>query len=75
METILTMLLVPIIGVFVLALMIALDLLLAWPLMWTWNGCMPAVFHLTQLDYWQAFCLLVVSSMLIKSHSSSSAKS
>lgn len=45
---------------------IVLSLLLAFPLMWTWNYVMPYLFNLPSLSWGQAWCLHFVASMLIK---------
>lgn len=80
MEAIATGLIVALIAPFILlfgmAVMAVIDLLLAWPLMWTWNYAIPAIFKLPVITYWQAFCLLIVAGMLVKSSNScSSSKS
>jgi hypothetical protein len=36
----------------------------ALPVMWCWNGFMPAVFDLPSITFWQAFALTVLCSML-----------
>lgn len=45
-----------------------LGLLLAWPLMWTWNYVVPYLFDIKTISWGQAWCLSWVSGTLIKSH-------
>ena len=42
-----------------------IHLLLAFLLKYVWNEVMPYVFGLPTLDWWQSFCLLLVSTLLI----------
>lgn len=71
METIMKVLMVFLLAPFVIlggvAVSIVIDLLLAFPLMWAWNYALPTLFGLPQVSYWQAFCLLIVSTLLVKS--------
>ena len=53
-------------------LIIGLAALMALPVMWLWNYVMPDVFGLTEIVFWQALALSMLSSMLLKSSSSSS---
>jgi hypothetical protein len=55
--------------------MIVVDLVLAVPLMFAWDGVMPHVFHLPTISYWQAFAMLIVAGLLVKSTSSSTSSS
>jgi hypothetical protein len=57
----------PFIMLFGMAIMALIDLILAFPLMWTWNYVIPQLFSLPVITYWQSFCLLIVANMLIKS--------
>ena len=50
-----------------LALACVAAVLGAFPFMWAWNYVMPSVFNLPTLHFWQAFCLLWVSSAMFKS--------
>ena len=45
-------------------LFIALTMLLAYLTMLLWNWLMPDIFGLTQIDFWQALGLLVLSTLL-----------
>ena len=45
---------------------IALVFLFGWVLMLLWNWLMPAIFGLTQVTYWQAWGLLLLSMILFK---------
>lgn len=61
-----------ILGIF-LAFLVAVivDLVLAFPVMFAWDASMPAIFKLPEITYWQAFSLLIVTSLLLKSGSTS----
>lgn len=37
---------------------------LGWPIMWMWNYVMPELFDLSELSFWQAASLFVLSRML-----------
>ncbi|HUX11779.1 MAG TPA: hypothetical protein VMW87_02055 [Spirochaetia bacterium] len=39
---------------------------------WLWNWLMPVIFRLPQIGFWQAWGLLVLSSILFKRHPSAS---
>lgn len=72
MEALLLAFLAPFVILGVVALGFVLNLLFAWPLMYAWNYVVPGLFtSMHQLTYWQAFALLVVSSLLVKSTSTS----
>ncbi len=47
-------------------------LLMALPIMLLWNWLMPEIFELTEINFWQALGLSLLSSFLFKSSSSSS---
>lgn len=38
----------------------------AFPVKWCWNGCMPSIFGLKEIGFWEAFCPLWLSGALIK---------
>jgi len=40
-------------------------LVLAWPVQLLWNWLMPAIFHLPELAFWQAFGLQLLSWFLL----------
>jgi hypothetical protein len=46
---------------------ISLIFLFGWVVMLLWNWLMPEIFGLKQLSYWQAWGLLILSSILFKS--------
>ena len=46
---------------------IGLIFLFGWVVMLLWNWLMPEIFGLKQLSYWQAWGLLILSSILFKS--------
>ncbi len=56
--------LVGIVGIILIALIMAL------PLMWLWNWLMPMIFDLMELNFWQSLGLAVLSSILFKSSNS-----
>lgn len=37
------------------------------PVMWLWNWLMPEIFNLTEITFWQALGLVILSSLLFKS--------
>ena len=41
-------------------------LLFAWPVMWTWNYCVPILFKFPEITYWQAFSLMLCITYLFK---------
>lgn len=45
--------------------------IVALPTMWLWNWLMPELFHLATISFWQAWGLLFLSALLLKSGSSS----
>jgi hypothetical protein len=53
-------------------LIVVVSLLLAWPTMLLWNWLMPLIFGLRTLTFLQALGLMILSSLLLKSSSSSS---
>ena len=53
-------------------LVVVIALIMAWPVMLLWNYVMPDVFGLTEIVFWQALALSMLSSMLFKSSASSS---
>ena len=59
---------------FVILVVAGVALLFALPTMWLWNALMPDIFGLTQITFWQALGLNLLSGFLIKSSSSSSDK-
>ena len=32
--------------------------------MWLWNGLLPAIFHIPEINFWQALGLLILSRLL-----------
>lgn len=74
MELLAAMIMMPFLMFGALMMTFVIDLVLAFPLMWAWNYALPELFKLPQVNYWQAFCLLIVASLLIKGSPSSSSK-
>ena len=42
--------------------------LLAFPIMWLWNWLMPVIFGLPIIGFWKAWGLMMLCSLLFKSH-------
>lgn len=53
-------------GPLILGVMALVSLVMSWPLLWAWNYAVPKIFGLPALGYWDAFCLTVVSHLLIR---------
>jgi len=49
-----------------LALLMAVNLLMAFPVKWTWNATMPYLFALPALTWGKAWCLTFLASVLVK---------
>ncbi|WP_455382295.1 hypothetical protein [Salinispira pacifica] len=49
-----------------------LFVLFGFVVVWLWNWLMPAIFSLPRIGFWQAWGLVVLSSILLKGHSSGS---
>lgn len=47
------------------------SLLIAFPVKWLWNYVMPTIFNLQMISYWQSFCILLLSGLLLKPTSAS----
>jgi hypothetical protein len=51
-------------------LAIVLAFILAFPLAWVtqyaWNHSVAEIFHLQEIDFWQAFCLNILGGALFK---------
>lgn len=63
-----------VVGVFALAVIVVFSAVLAWPVMLLWNGVTPnlVVGGLKQIDFWNAWGLLILAGLLFKGNSSSS---
>ena len=46
--------------------LIALSLLINFPVMWLWNWLMPYLFHLPALTYWQMYGLCFLINFLFQ---------
>ena len=53
---------------FLKAMLIALviDLIVSLPVMWLWNLLMPSIFGLTQITFWQALGINILTDILFK---------
>lgn len=69
MDKILTII-VGIVGV--LAVLFVISLILSLPVMWLWNWLMPELFALKEITLLQAWGLSLLTSLLFKSHTTSS---
>lgn len=38
----------------------------AFPVKWAWNHVIPGVFHLKEIGFWEAFCLIWLAGAFIK---------
>jgi hypothetical protein len=48
-------------------LTVLLSLLLAWPVVWLWNFSVAPVFDgVHELTFWQAYCLILLVSILFR---------
>jgi uncharacterized protein YacL len=54
---------------------ILMSFLFAFPIKWLWNEVMPYMFNLVEINWWQAWCLNMLSAFLIKSSNLSFNKS
>ena len=50
-----------------IALAAIFGLLVAFPLMWSWNYTIPCIFGLHTINWGQAWCLNFIAGILIKS--------
>lgn len=58
----------------VVALIFVFCILLAYPIMWTWNYTFPAVFGVPEINVWQALWGSVCIRLIFPSGSSTSSK-
>jgi hypothetical protein len=60
-------------GVIILFAVVVLlvGVLVGFPVMWLWNWLMPVIFGLTKINFWQAWGLSVLCSLLFKKSSAS----
>jgi len=63
-----------IISVGVIVCLAGYGLLLAWPIKWTWNATMPAIFALPTITWGKAWCLHFLAACLVKSVNNTSKK-
>ena len=49
-----------------------LSLILAYPVKWLWNWIIPMLFNLPRINFWEAFGINLLCSLLFKSSSSNS---
>ncbi len=62
---------------FVIGTVVVIGALLAVPVMWLWNGVMPNLFAagvVKQIDFWNAWGLLILCGLLFKTSVSSETK-
>lgn len=38
----------------------------AFPVKWAWNWSVPGIFHLKEIGYWEAFCLVWLAGAFVK---------
>lgn len=51
-----------------LAFALVICAIIGFPIMWLWNWLMPNIFGLTEITFWQAVGLGVLSTLLLKIH-------
>ncbi len=56
----------------IIALSAVMGLVIAFPVMWLWNWLAPDLFHGPVIDYWQAYGIYLLCTILFKSSNSSS---
>lgn len=54
-------------GALIAVILLAVGMIIAFPLSWAWNYVIPELFGLQRIGAMQAFCLYFVSSTLFKS--------
>jgi len=57
---------VGIISIFILGLVLAIGLLIAFPVKWCWNYAVAPTFALPAITWGKAWCLIFLSQVLIK---------
>lgn len=58
---------------FLIVIMLSLGAVLsAFPVKWAWNYAVPGIFHLKEIGFWEAFCLIWLAGVFIKSAPSKS---
>jgi hypothetical protein len=50
----------------VIALVVLIALIFALPTMWLWNGLMPYIFGLVQINFWKALGINLLCGILFK---------
>lgn len=50
-----------------IVVVLVIDLIMAWLVMFLWNGVIPVIFTLPTITYWQAFMLMLLTDILFKS--------
>ncbi len=48
------------------------SIVMAFPVKWTWNAAIPGIFHLKEIGFWEAFCLIWLAGAFIKASPSKS---
>jgi hypothetical protein len=46
--------------------MITITIACTLPILWIWNGLMPSIFGLGQINFWQALGISILSTLLFK---------
>lgn len=49
-----------------IVVVLVVDLIMAWLVMFLWNGVIPVIFALSTITYWQAFMLMLLTDILFK---------
>lgn len=50
----------------VLIVIIAFSLLIAFPIKWLWNGVMPDMFGLPEITFWKAYGMYLLFHLLLR---------
>lgn len=50
-----------------IVIVLVVDLIMAWLVMFLWNSVIPVIFTLPTITYWQAFMLMLLTDILFKS--------
>lgn len=59
-------------GALIIVILCIGSIISAFPVKWAWNGVMPGLFGLKEIGFWEAFCLLWLTSAFFKAAPSKS---
>jgi len=55
--------------ILIIAGILLLALLMAYPTVWLWNALMPKIFGLIEINFWQALGVNILSGILFRTNS------